>query len=487
MGDSGRRSAIHLEESTEWLGGIEPSTPSGRRAERIGAVVNKPSTLMIPVENQFRELDAKLLLSCIAAERGFPVVLGSRTFLHFQVASIPRGVYMAKSMRSLSNRMFGILRKLGHDIVAWDEEGLIRAPDAQYWERRLSPKTIQKVAALFAWGPDDARSLRDYPGYSGAPIHVVGNPRVDMMRRELRPFYDTEVEAIRERFGRFVLINTNFGWSNHFIPNFATINSKGMPPDGFMKALMAHRAELFESFKEMVPVLSKALPDHTILVRPHPTESHDPWNAIARHNPNVKVVHEGNVIPWLMAAELLVHNGCTTAVEGYVLGTPAVAYQPVRMPHFDDDLPNALSQRVYDNDELQQTVRSILSGELRVNDHPERQHRIEQHIASLDGPLAAEQIIDVLEDAGYASRQPERSSFGHFLEAQIHTRARTGWKSLLMRKREHRNSIEYHTHRFPDLEISDLQAKIERMGRQLGRFEKVRVREQSQHIFRIEV
>ena len=72
-------------------------------------MANSASTLIIPVENQVRELDAKLLLSCIAAERGFPVIIGSRAFVHFEVASIPRGVYLAKSMRSLSNSMFKIL------------------------------------------------------------------------------------------------------------------------------------------------------------------------------------------------------------------------------------------------------------------------------------------------------------------------------------------------------------------------------------------
>ena len=56
---------------------------------------NSASTLIIPVENQVRELDAKLLLSCVAAERGFPVILGSRAFVHFEVASLPRGVYLA--------------------------------------------------------------------------------------------------------------------------------------------------------------------------------------------------------------------------------------------------------------------------------------------------------------------------------------------------------------------------------------------------------
>ena len=64
-------------------------------------MTRRASTLIVPVENQIRELDAKLLLACVAAERGFPVVLGSRAFIHHQIASFPRGVYLAKSMRSL--------------------------------------------------------------------------------------------------------------------------------------------------------------------------------------------------------------------------------------------------------------------------------------------------------------------------------------------------------------------------------------------------
>src|SRR5687767_9658409 len=96
------------------------------------------ATLSIPVESQVRELDAKLLLSCVAAERGFPVVLGSRAFIHYLMPFLSRGVYVAKSMRSLSARMFDITRGLGHEIVAWDEESLVRGPTSVYYGDRLS-------------------------------------------------------------------------------------------------------------------------------------------------------------------------------------------------------------------------------------------------------------------------------------------------------------------------------------------------------------
>jgi surface carbohydrate biosynthesis protein len=54
--------------------------------------------LLIPVENQVREFDAKLLLACIAARRGFSVVIGSRREMEFRIASFPRSLYLSKSM-----------------------------------------------------------------------------------------------------------------------------------------------------------------------------------------------------------------------------------------------------------------------------------------------------------------------------------------------------------------------------------------------------
>ena len=84
--------------------------------------------LLIPVENQVRELDPKLLLACIAARRGFTSAIGSRLQLDFHIASFPRGLYLSKSFTVRSIKMFKILRKLGHEIFAWDEEALVQCP-----------------------------------------------------------------------------------------------------------------------------------------------------------------------------------------------------------------------------------------------------------------------------------------------------------------------------------------------------------------------
>ncbi len=69
----------------------------------------------------------------------------------------------------------------------------------------------------------------------------------------------------------------------------------------------------------------------------------------------VHVMHRGNVLPWLLASRALVHNGCTTAVEGYAMGVPAVAYLKTFDPQYDMDfqgLPNRLSLQCFNFDEL---------------------------------------------------------------------------------------------------------------------------------------
>jgi surface carbohydrate biosynthesis protein len=443
-------------------------------------MADQAATLIIPVENQVRELDAKLL-----AERGFPVILGSRTYVHFAADSMPRGVYLAKSMRSLSDRMFTILRKLGHEIVAFDEEGLVRPSDARYYARRMSEVTVQQVSALLAWGPDNAATFERFPAARGVPIHVTGNPRVDMLRPEVRSFYAELAGRIRKRFGRFILLNSNFGLLNHYIPRLRLDAPGGEPLDEYSAALAVHRKLIYEHFRKMIPELAAAFPEHTILIRPHPIETHEPWLELASGHPNIVVDNDGSVVPWLMACEVLVQNGCQTAIEGALVGTPVVSFRPATH-ELDIELIESLSHQAVDLGALLEIVRSILAGELGAHEHPDRERDLARHIAALDGPLASERIVDVLEKAGHGTRPPPRTSAARRLDGWVHNRLRTASKRINMGRREHRSSQDYHDHRFPDVSLDEIRERIARLGQQLGRFEDLRVRQRSKHLFQID-
>ncbi|MGB9441929.1 MAG: surface carbohydrate biosynthesis protein, partial [Desulfobacterales bacterium] len=375
-------------------------------------VTNK--LLLIPVENQVRELDPKLLLACIAARRGFSSVIGSRRQLDFRITSFPRGIYLSKSMTVRSIKMFRILRKLGHEIVAWDEEALVHLPPEIYFSRRLSPKAMAYLSHLFAWGQDNAVLWRQYPELPPeVPIHITGNPRNDMLRPEMHGFFVDEVEKIRNTYGDFILINTNFNHINAFYPVqslFLPVNMPGEVPKfgraargmtrEFAEGFRDHKLTIFEDFKRLIPSLERAFPGYTIVVRPHPTEKHEIYHKIAAQCERVRVTNEGNVIPWLMAAKALIHNGCTTGVEAYVMRVPAISFRATVNDYYDDGfyrLPNRLSHQCFNFEQVRTTLMKIFAGELGAADGNESKVLIDHYLAATNGPLACERIVEVIE------------------------------------------------------------------------------------------
>ncbi|HEX8874845.1 MAG TPA: surface carbohydrate biosynthesis protein, partial [Nitrosospira sp.] len=452
---------------------------------------NSASTLIIPVENQVRELDAKLLLSCVAAERGFPVVIGSRAFVHFEVASLPRGVYLAKSMRSLSNSMFRILRMLGHEIVAWEEEALVHPPADTYFTLRLSPSTIRNVSHIFAWGQENVDLLQQYPQLpAGMPIHVTGNPRGDILRPEMRAYFEAEVEKLRSLYGDFILVNTNFTDVNPFIPNIGLFvpakdgekkSRRGQAgigmSDEFAEGLWHHKQAILEDFKQLIPALERAFPDVTIVVRPHPSENFKVYDDIAAQCQRVKVTNEGNVIPWLLASKTMVHNGCTTGLEAYALGVPAISYLATFNEYYDYDfqgLPTKLSYQSFNFEELEDTLTRILKGDLGAPGGEARQTLVDYYLSAQSGRLACERIIDVLEESGYGDNPPPARPFGTYAQGWAYTKVKAALTNLNMR-RPGPNRLSYHDHRFPEISVAQIEQKIARFGRLLNRFNTIRV------------
>jgi surface carbohydrate biosynthesis protein len=356
---------------------------------------DQKACLIIPVENQVRELDPKLLLACVAAKRGFSVIIGSHREIDFRIASFPRSLYLNKSMTKRNLKMFRIMQKLGHEILTWDEEALVHLPAETYYSRRLSPTAIRYNSHLFAWGEDNAELWRNYPDLpEDMPIHVTGNPRSDMLRPELRSFYELEVEQLRKCYGKIILVNTNFNHVNAFFPAqnlFRPVKKAGEKPQfgkaavgmsrEYAEGLRNHKLAVFKTFKQLVPTLDRAFTDHTIIVRPHPTENQQIYKDIASDCRRVKVTNEGNVVPWLMATDVVIHNGCTTGVEAYMMGVPAVSFRAKIDETYDMGfyrLPNLISHQCFDVDHLQETLGRILKGEIGAANGDERRALVKQ-------------------------------------------------------------------------------------------------------------
>lgn len=446
--------------------------------------VSKP-LLLIPVENQVRELDPKLLLACVAARRGFSSVIGSRREMEMRIESFPRSIYLSKSMTVRSLLFFWVAAKFGHDIITWDEEALVHLPPETYYSRRLHPAAIRYVSHLFAWGEENAELWRGYPHLpAGVPIHITGNPRSDLLRPELHDFYADEVEAIRRECGNFILVNTNFNHVNAFGPDmnlFKPVKTPGETPKfgraargmsrGYAEGLRDHKLAVFRDFQHLIPELEKSFPDHTIVVRPHPTESHEIYRTIAAGRRRVRVTNDGNVVPWLLCARALIHNGCTTGIEAFELGVPAISYRATVNAAYDNGfyrLPNAVSHNCFSLEELCATLERILDGRLAAPDGEDRIRLLRYHLAATDGALACERMVEVLEQIASDQKRPLSAS----LPQRLNRWATRGGLQVLRRIKSllpgSHNRPEFQRHRFPGISVDALTAKIARLQRLLG-------------------
>jgi surface carbohydrate biosynthesis protein len=460
------------------------------------------TSLIIPVENQVRELDPKLLLGCIAARRGFTSVIGSRLEIDFRIASFPRSIYLSKSMTARSIKMFRIMRQLGHEIAVWDEEALVHMQPETYFTRRLSPHAIKYVSLLFAWGQENVDLWRQYPDLpKNIPIHITGNPRGDLLRPLMLSYFDKETAEILESFGDFLLINTNFSNVNAFVPSlnlFLPGNKKGDTPKfgraavgmsrEYAEGLRDYKQAVFEDIKGLIPKLEKAFPDQNIIVRPHPTEDPRVYHEIANKCTRVKVTNEGNVVPWLRAAKALIHNSCTTGVEAYMMGVPAVTYMATRNEYYDDGyyrLPNSVSYRCFDFEELRITLTRIIAGEIGALKGDGHQELTNYYLAAQQDRLACDRIVDVIENIVAGRSELPKPAW----QAPLIGLCRARWRRLIKWYKSHlpnsKYRPEFQRHRYPDLSLYELQKRISRFQQVLGDRNEIKAEQISRYIFKI--
>jgi hypothetical protein len=166
-----------------------------------------------------------------------------------------------------------------------------------------------------------------------------------------------------------------------------------------------------------------------------------------------------------MATRALIHNGCTTGVEAYAMGVPAISYRATVNDYYDlgfYQLSNGLSHQCFDFAELQHTLNKILAGELGGADDDEKKALIDHHLAALSGPLACERIVDVLvkiaDDLSKLPKPPLRDRLEGWFKANKR-RVRQSYKSYLPGSPK---SPEFLRHRFPVITTDEVGTRIAR-------------------------
>jgi len=289
--------------------------------------------LYMPMEIASRELDSRLLITLFANKAGLEVIIGQKWLLQRNARWMPRGFWIFKTLTPGDAKAMHRIKKLGHRIGAIDEEmpGLGEGCTKLRW---VDKRSVEASEAIFCLGDQHVSSMIDsYPKHQ-EKLHITGNPRWDFLRPELRQLYANDAAKIRSEHGRIILINTNIGLINS-AKNTAAGLIRALNRDGRINLKIEEDQKFvsdIQSFEEAnffaVPSLAQRLavefPEHTIILRPHPTEKVEPYLNELQSSPRIKIIREGPAAAWLSASEVLVHTSCTTATEAFALGRPAI-------------------------------------------------------------------------------------------------------------------------------------------------------------------
>jgi len=253
---------------------------------------------------------------------------------------------------------------------------------------RVSEEIFAHTDYYCAWGSKSANIAQEQNKTSDVRIEITGNPRFDMLQKPYNEVYTTEAKEITNTYGDFILFNTNFS-INHVDLNYSNKMALTDPTEKYRK-----QTRLIGEFTSAVGALAEEIQGHDIIVRPHPIEDPSLYKRLFTPYENVHVDKEGEVRPWILASDAVVHNSCTTGVTAALLGIPVFAYLPQNLAF--SSVPNDVSTKCRTLPELIEKVTIAVTKDEAYEMNDEQVSELKPYIDNVDY-VSAERIADIVE------------------------------------------------------------------------------------------
>ena len=292
-------------------------------------MINSPKKeIYIPIEIKPREFVSQLLLSAELAKIGFRVYLGTKKAIDELVENKNnnKGVYLYKGGGGTINK-FKRLSKLVESIAVLDQEISPNTIESGVIiKNRFVKGCLKYVSRLYYVGPETRKkAVEVLEDIDPALIKDFGWPRVDVWKEDFHHIWNDQVKEIKTRFPQqFLLFSSDFGCNTEKLlyERCLALEKRGRKKTAqdiiWFKDLYSNNYKKFLEFIDFLPLLDGDKNIPTIIIRPHPAEDHSSWEEKIKNLSNIHVVYEGDVSPWILASEGVLHRGCTSAIESAI-------------------------------------------------------------------------------------------------------------------------------------------------------------------------
>ncbi len=299
----------------------------------------KKKNVYIPIEIYYREFHQRLYLISKAIKKNFRVYIGTKygidKILDKKIKDKSYGgIYFYKSnIISNKNYLTKICNACDNFVILDEELGpAVSNPNLSLSIRAVFDQRIKKFFVIGKYWKD--KILKHDKNFKNI-VSNTGWPKYDLIKDKEFNFYVEKSKKIKKKFGKFYLFSSNFGT----LSQNGLIKMKKKQIKNHSKKFWSKRKKIFEQnindFKEFIKNLNDYYSKDgkkKLIIRPHPSEfNHCDWiNNTKSISNKVSVIYEGDIIPWIIASEGLVHRGCGTSIDAILLNKDSFFWKPNR-------------------------------------------------------------------------------------------------------------------------------------------------------------
>ena len=416
------------------------------------------------------DLFGKTLLAARAVARGWRVYLGGFVEILDMVArdGAP-GLLVENNIFDSKADRLGNLKSRGFRIADLDEEGVIYVDPEGYCAEKVGPRALEATDVVLATGARQEGHIRQHRPRAAAKLRLTGNPRFDTLMPGARSVFEESAGAIRQRYGRFLLVNLNFNPANpgrktDMVAKWRKLGKLATPRQvDLVHRWVEHKKRRMAGLQALLAEVVRAGMFERIVLRPHPEENHDTWREwAARMGGNIAFRYDpqSGANPWMLASTMMLHAGCTTGIESLLLDLPSVSFVPEPDSEFHNPA-DAVSVRVATAGEFLEQARTWETAGDRARAIVKTGRLLlRPYIENVAPPFAADRILDVADGIDVPETGTAGYAIGRACRTLVEMATAAGRKER--RRLVNKSSSAFRIQRFPGLAVEDVRTPIAR-------------------------
>ena len=174
----------------------------------------KKKIIFILVESVKRELDSKTILALRLLKKNYRVVIGQKGNVWSIFKKCNPGIVLLKSFGPKNTEIIDFLKSKNFQIISNDEEIIVAWDMKDRIDVRMNNENLKKIDKILLVGDLDYNEIKNQFPSTSKKLKIIGNIRLELLKKNYRYKIEKESDQIKEKFGDFILFNTQFGRVN---------------------------------------------------------------------------------------------------------------------------------------------------------------------------------------------------------------------------------------------------------------------------------